>query len=233
MKESHRRFFDAYQRWLAPLTIVRTASTPSDMIVRLDADSQGWVEWKLIPCDVDFSGAFTAMERRLGYPLPPSFKAWHGTFFTLDMDVSIVRLPCNPSNAPLQPLEKRTVTPDPFDEASRSLGLIPFGDEAMMDAGPLCFDPRSGSDPERWPVTYWDHEWAGTDQQIGPPIFSCFEKLIECCTHYMEAAAGAKASGDDLLKVRGALLTSMIALDPDGAGGPGRTYWDLWLEDEE
>ena len=233
MNESNRRFFDAYQRWLSPLATVRTASTPSDMIVRPVADSKGWIEWKLIPCEVGLTDAFAALERRVGYRWPPSFKEWYGTFFTLDMDVSIVRLPANPSNAPLQPLEKRTVTPDPFDQAAQSLGLIPFGDEAMMDAGPLCFDPRGGGDPDRWPVTYWDHEWAGTDQQIGPPVFSCFAKLIECCTHYMNAAAHAKSSGADPRTSRTTWLAAMVRLDPQGAGGPGRAYWECWLEKDQ
>jgi hypothetical protein len=169
--------------------------------------------------------------------MPPSFKEWYGAFFTLDMDISVIRLPANPSSAPLQPLEELTAESDPVYEAARSLGLIPFGDEAMMDAGPLCFDGRGGSDPDRWPVTYWDHEWEGTDQQIGPPIFSSFEKLIECCTHYMNAAADAKASPtsdggeeDDPVKARGEWISSMIALDPNGAGGPGRAYWDCWIK---
>ena len=231
MNASNRRFFEAYERWLTPLATVRLPATPQEMIVRPVGHSPGWVEWKLMPCNVDLAGPFTALERQLGHSWPSSFKEWYGAFFTLDMDLSIVRLPENPSNAPLQPLEKRVAKPDPFDQAARSLGLIPFGDEAMMDAGPICFDPRGGSDPNRWPVTYWDHEWAGTDQQIGQPIFSCFEKLIECCTHYMEAAAGAKASGDDLLRIRGTLLRSMITLDPDGAGGPGREYWTCWFEE--
>ncbi|HEV2296049.1 MAG TPA: SMI1/KNR4 family protein [Tepidisphaeraceae bacterium] len=224
MNPSHRRFFEAYQQCFAPLRTVRTAATPQEMIVRPVVDSPGWVEWKLMPCNVDLADEFAALERQLGHSWPPSFKEWYGSYFTLCMDVSVVALPENPSNAPLRPLQERVAKPDPFDQAARSLGLIPFGSETMMDAGPLCFDPRGGSDPDRWPVTYWDHEWDGTDQQIGPPIFSCFEKLIECCTHYMDAAAGVRASGDDLM--------SMIALDPDGAGGPGRPYWDCWIKEE-
>ena len=74
MNESNRRFFDAYERCFAPLTTVRTLATPPEMIVRPVADSQGWVEWKLMPCNLDLSSRFASLERQLSAALPPSFR---------------------------------------------------------------------------------------------------------------------------------------------------------------
>ena len=227
-------FFDAYQRCFAPLKVVLTARTPREMLVSDRPDESGWVEWRVVPCASDLAHEFAEIERQLGRALPTSFKRFYGSFHVLDLDLGIVRLPANPSNAPLGPLRD-----DLFNAAyqrPRDLGLIPFGGEALMDAGPLCLDPRASADPEQWPVRYWDHEWAGEPGEVGPPIFSSFEKLLACCTRYLTKFVRVKASAPDdptrWRKERGRCIESMLDFDPAGAGGPGRLYWQSWTSEE-
>jgi hypothetical protein len=52
----------------------------------------------------------------------------------------------------------------------------PFGDESLLDAGPLCFDTRHPARNGDWPIVYWDHEFDKTPGEIG-----------QCCTSYLES----------------------------------------------
>lgn len=230
--DTFKTFFDAYVKCFGPLKTVVTPKTPRDMIVG-SVDVEGWAEWQLRPCTQDVDSLFSQLEQECGSPFPASFKRWYGAYFTLDMDCSVVRLPPNPSNAPLIPLRKLLLNGSPFATRPRSLGLLPFGDEAMMDAGPLCFDSRDGSDPDRWPIRYWDHEWCDTPQEVGPVIFSSFDKLIEACTQYMLEFAAVKAAMPDepdaWLDNRQKCIRALMSADPQGAGGPGRQYWETWV----
>jgi hypothetical protein len=217
-----------------PLNAVRTKGTPAEMIVRGDLESAGWIEWRLLPCGPEFLRPLEELERASGTRLPPSFRRWYGSRYTLDVDVSVVRLPANPSNDPCAALRNALMAPGSFNSAARALGLIPFGDEAMMDAGPLCFDPRGGGDPDAWPVTYWDHEWAETDREIGPVIFSSFDRLLLGCIGYMREFERVQRSvfdPDRWLDHRPSCIRALMAADPGGAGGPGRDYWTMHSAD--
>jgi hypothetical protein len=219
-------FFEAFAR-CSPLMTVQTERTPPEMIVRVDEESEGWIEWRLIPCEGACDPVLRDLERACRVVLPPSFRRWYGSYYTLDMDVSVVRLPENPSNDPGGPL-RRLLTNPAFREV-RDLGLMPFGDEARGDAGPLCFDARGGGDPDAWPVTFWDHERAGMDQAIGPIMFSSFDRLLIGCTAYMhqfEQLKGAIAQrGRWTSQDHRDCTQALMAADPEGAGGPGRAYW--------
>ncbi len=216
-------FFAAYAQWIDVPKTVRTAKTPLDMIVADDPTSAGWVEWRLLQCDRErVARALDELERDSRIRYPPSFRRWYSTYYTLDMDVSVARLPDNPSNAPGQSL--RRISSDSFGAAALACGLVPFGGEAMMDAGPLCFDPRGGGDPDGWPIRFWDHEWAGTDEVISPIVFSRFDRLLEACTAYMRRFAEVRRRASTG-EARAEGLQALIASDPQGAGGPGCDYW--------
>jgi len=227
----YQRFFDAYVRCFGPLAAVQTEKTPGEMIVRPVEDSKGWVEWKLIPCDRGvMERVLLDIEARAGVSLPGSFKEWYSTYYTLAMDCSVVRLPENASNRPGVGLLEFLMGSGEFSSRPRELGLIPFGDEGMMDAGPICFDARGGGEADGWPIRYWDHEWVGKKKEIGPAIFSSFGKLVEGVTACMEAFAAVKESrpgkSSTWLDYRDECLEALMVADPAGAGaGEGRRYW--------
>src|SRR5205823_5910940 len=58
-------------------------------------------------------------------------------------------------------------------------GLLPFGAETFMDAGPVCFDTRNAALHGECPVVFWDHEWLGTANELRPMFSSC-SKMFEC-----------------------------------------------------
>jgi len=135
----------------------------------------------------------------------------------VDVDVGIAGLPACPLNNPLKDLKYQVVESGYYSKRCKELGLIPFGDEKLMDAGPLCFDTREPVRDDEWPVVYWDHEYDQTSEEIGPRIFSSFSKLIKCCTHFLQENKSARD-----------LVRDLYRIDPEGAGGPGRAYWEGW-----
>lgn len=110
------------------------------------------------------------------------------------------------------------------------IGLIPFGDEALMDAGPVCFDVRSQSDDP--PVVYWDHEFVGTDKEVAP-MFSSTTAMFRCLTfaasHDVDFWHHDPTEDDsEELPEKIALLRQFLSLDPSGAGGVALNYWACW-----
>jgi hypothetical protein len=110
-------------------------------------------------------------------------------------------------------------------------GLLPFGAESLMDAGPVCFDTRSPAPANDWPVVFWDHEWVGGSREVQPMFSSC-EKMFQCLRLVAESDVNFvyhDEDDDDALLVRKReLLRQFLAADPDGAGGPAREYWTSW-----
>lgn len=210
--------FRAHALLKGPLCCVLTDRTPTNMIVRTSTDSPGWIEWRMVRQPPAAQDRYDSLEAELGCRFPDSFKSWHSRYYTLDMDIEIARLPSSPSNDPLGPLCQRILGGD----RPRELGLVPFGDEGMMDAGDLCFDARAPRDDADWPIVYWDHEWERSPHEIGPTIFSNFAKLLECAIHFLQ--------GDHRFGARRHRIAGFFDIDPDGAGGPGREYWQTWLQ---
>jgi hypothetical protein len=214
------QFYNTVYKARTPLKTVYAVNTPHDMIVGNEPDSEGWIEWRLIRRSETIDPALAEFEQEIGHPLPHLFKQWHSRYYTLDGDIGIARLPEIPSNDSLRPLRTtyRCFFPD---ERLYNMGLIPFGNEAMMDAGPLCFDTRVSISDANWPIIYWDHEWANTNREIGPAIFSSFGKLLECAIHYW-------APGIQDGKMRTKRIRDFFEIDPTGAGGPGKSDWKTW-----
>ena len=235
MSSPYDEFFETYRACFGPLHTVRTRHTPEEMVVGAVPGSDGWVEWQMIPCQADLRPLYAELAKACGVPaLPSSFLRWYWSRCTLDMDVSAVRLPANPSNDPGGPLREQVLGCGRHWTPPLEPGLIPFGDEAMMDAGPLCFDARRKGDPDGWPVRYWDHEWAGSEREVGPIIFSSFDALAAGCVAYMRrflvVQQAAPDDEDSWLDRRGECLEALMKADPAGAGGPGREYWQSWVE---
>ncbi|MDJ0947238.1 MAG: SMI1/KNR4 family protein [Kiloniellales bacterium] len=122
---------------------------------------------------------------------------------------------------------------DAFDPARiLGRGLLPFGSETCMDAGPVCFDTRLRREDGDCPVVYWDHDWVGDEREIRP-MFSSAAAMFRC----LSFAAGEDldfvhhdVEGDppEALPGKQAALRRFLELDPEGAGGTARDYWTTW-----
>ena len=78
---------------------------------------------------------------------------------------------------------------------------------------------------------FWDHEWVGDEQEIGPMFSSC-RKMFECLSLVAATDFDFIYHDDDddslLLSKKRERLTEFLSLDPDGSGGPARQYWTCW-----
>lgn len=216
-------FFDAYCQAYAPLRTVHDADLHESLLAGAP-DAQGWVAWKPLrhegpPPD------YAALERVAGASLPPSYQRWHSRYRTLDLDLGPFTLLGSPLPDPLDPLRCALLEPD-WANRLRHLKLIPFGREGVHDAGPLCFDGRSPGPDGELAVIYWvadrwdqDDPDAPADEEIGPVIFSSFERLLTCAVHLLSAPVG-----DPVERAR--RILDFPRLDPEGAGSEaGFTYW--------
>jgi hypothetical protein len=111
------------------------------------------------------------------------------------------------------------------------IGLLPFGSEAQMDAGPVCFDTKCRNAAGDCPVVFWDHEWVGTEKEVRP-MFSSSARMFEClcvvATNDLNFVYHDDSDDPALLPKKRALLARFLSIDPDGAGGAAREYWTCW-----
>jgi hypothetical protein len=152
-------------------------------------------------------------EEAHGWRLPELFTGWLRSRHTLQVDCGILRLACSPPATPFADLEELLEWDAP---PIRARQLFPIGDEQVLNAGPLCLDMRKKGEPA---VVYWD---AG-EEQVSATVFSSFEALLRGATYAMEHPGTLQD---------GQALEEFLALDPDGAGGPGAAYWRTFLGSE-
>jgi hypothetical protein len=213
MTELIDNFFNAYLNAF-PNKTVFTKDTPAEMMLS-ELDEDGWFEWKLIPGTLQ-KEEYKKIETEFKIVLPPSFVSWHKKYFFLDCDCSIIRLPASNPDQPLKELKSNL---DWFIAEQLILQkLYPFADEGN-DTGPLVFDGRINAIDNEYPVRVYDHEFGGTLGGLSEIIFSSFEKLLECMTHYLRE-----------LKVRKdfEIIPDFFKIDPSGAGNSGVEYWIDW-----
>lgn len=110
-------------------------------------------------------------------------------------------------------------------------GLLPFGAETLMDAGPVCFDTRHRMDNGDCPIVFWDHDRAGDEESIRP-LFSSAAAMFACLGHAADIDVNFVYHDDgdppDQLPAKKVALRQFLDLDPEGAGGPARDYWTRW-----
>ncbi len=192
---------------------------PADMVIT-GPNLHRRVEWRLVKRYDYIDPRFEDFEAEIGYRLPESFKLWQSRYYILDGYAHILSLPISPTNDPFWELRHRFFNFRPEHVGQK--GLIPFGEE-RIGIGPLCFDARHSVPEADWSILYFDHENPDPDEAIGDMLFSSFEKLLACCVHYLSLP------GDDWAKQE--RIADFFEIDPTGAGGPGREYWEEWLED--
>lgn len=191
--------------------------------------ADGWVGWKAIPStatDADLD----ALERETGLPYPPLYRDFlrYQHFVDLtEVGVCFERHLCHEWARVLRQAYFRGWP----RERILNRGLLPFGSEVQMDAGPVCFDTCRRDAAGDCPVVFWDHEWVGTEKEV-QALFSSSARMFECL--YLVASNDLNFvyhdDSDDplLLPQKRALLARFLALDPEGAGGPARDYWTTW-----
>ena len=141
---------------------------------------------------------------------------WHKEYFFLDADTSILRLPTSNPNLLLKDIRKNL---DWFiAQQLIPQKLYPFGGEGN-DIGPLVFDGRITSQNNEYPIRFYDQEFGGNLEGLGEIIFSSFEKLLECLTHYMTELKTRKNFE---------IIPDFFKIDPTGAGLTGIDYWLCW-----
>jgi len=178
------------------------------------------IEWKLIPGTLTIED-YRKLETRFNAILPDNFIDWHKRYFFEDCDCSIVRLPHSLST---KPLEKLTDNLDWFiAEELILLGLVTFANEGN-DTGPLVFDTRNQAGRTDFPIRVYNHEYGGDLEGLSEIIFSSFEKMLECMTHFLTETKVIK---------RFEVIPDFYTIDPSGAGSTGKSYWDGWIQREK
>ncbi len=189
--------------------------------------SDDWVGWKAIDSTVT-DAELNSLEQEAGLGFPPLYRDFLKYRHFVDLTERGVRFERHRPDEWDDRLRKRYLhSRDRIMDA----GLLPFGDEVQMDAGPVCFDTNRRDGAGDCPVIFWDHEWARTDKEV-QPMFSSSAKMFECLFLFATNDVNFISHYDDdepsLLPQKQTLLAEFLKIDPDGAGGPARDYWTCW-----
>jgi hypothetical protein len=200
---------------------------PNEMRDPTIDSTNDWIGWKAVPSTVN-DADLDELEGEIQMRFPPSYRRFLKTAHFLALSEVGIRFVEHPIHTWSDILRSQYRD---WGQGLFSLGLIPFGYESMMDAGPACFDTRTRSVNGECRVVFWDLEWKGTDQEINP-LFSSSEKMFECLL-FAELTDVNFIYHDDnddptLLSRKRDLMSQFLALDPYGAGGPARRYWTTW-----
>ena len=214
MTELITKFFDAYFKTFSNKTVF-TDDVPQEMILT-EEDDEGWFEWTLIEGTL-VEEDYQKVEREFRVEFPKSFINWHRRYYFLDADVSILRLPTSNPNLPLEEIKKGLNSF--IAEQLIPKKLYPFGYDGN-DAGPLVLDGRVSTKDNEFPIRVYDHEFGGDLIGLSEIIFSSFEKLLACLTHYMTELKTRKNFE---------IIPDFFRIDPTGAGLTGVSYWESWI----
>lgn len=191
--------------------------------------SDDWVGWKAIPSTVTEAG-LNALERETGLQYPPLYRDFLRYCHFVSLTEVGVRFERHLSDDWSTVLRNAYFHSWPR-QGILDVGLLPFGSQAQMDAGPVCFDTKHRDAAGDCPVVFWDHEWVGTEKEVRP-MFSSSAKMFEClciaATNDLNFVYYDDSDDPALLSKKRALLAKFLSIDPEGAGGPAREYWTCW-----
>lgn len=189
-------------------------------------DWNGWNPIRSTVTDADLDD----LERETGLPFPPLYRDFLKYRHFVDLTEVGVRFERHLSNDWTKALRKAYFRSWPR-ERILDVGLLPFGSESQMDAGPVCFDSKHRRTDGDCPVVFWDHEWVGSEKEVRP-LFSSSAKMFEClsivASNDLSMVYHNKSDDPALLAKKRELLKKFLSLDPEGAGGPAREYWTCW-----
>jgi hypothetical protein len=191
--------------------------------------SDDWHGWKAIPSTVTET-ELNDLERETGLVFPPLYRDFLRYKYFVELTERGVRferhLPLDWSNV----LRQKYFRSWPR-ERILNVGLLPFGSESQMDAGPVCFDTNRRDAAGDCPVVFWDHEWVDTENEVRPMFSSSarmFESLCFVATNDLNFFYHDESDDSALLPKKQTLLAKFLSFDPEGAGGPARDYWTCW-----
>ena len=223
-------FVDAAIAQLRRLDLMRWPGKLPGLMLDVSIPPSGdWVGWKPIPSTVT-DADLDSLERETGLAFPPLYRDFlqYRHFVRLtEAGVRFERHLCHEWRERL----RKAYFQSWLRERILDVGLLPFGAEALMDAGPVCFDTRRRLPDGDCPVVIWDHEWVDTAREVRPMFSSC-RKMFECLSLAAATDLNFIYHGDDddpsQLPQKRELLAQFLSLDPDGAGGAAREYWTCW-----
>lgn len=217
-----RRFVDAV---LAKHYRMIGGPVPPEMLDSTIEPRDDWVGWKPVPSTVT-DADLDELEYQYGFRYPPLYRellrtvhyfglSWVGFVFAAHVIGSW--------RETLEQLYQACNEPRILGR-----GLLPFGSELDLGAGPVCLDTRHRFPNGDCPVVFWDHEWIGKEREISP-LFSSSERMFRCLTYAAEAPIPftyrANEDPPTVVAEKLALMRQFLLLDPEGAGGPARAYW--------
>ena len=189
--------------------------------------SHDWIGWKPIPStatDADLND----LERETGLRFPPLYRDFLKYRHFVDLTEVGVGFERHLSHDWAKTLRKAY---SHSRERILGAGLLPFGFESQMDAGPVCFDTKHRDADGDCPVVFWDHEWIGSEKEVRP-MFSSSAKMFGCLTiaasNDLSIVYHDESDDPGSLAMKRALLAKFLSLDPEGAGGPAFDYWTCW-----
>jgi hypothetical protein len=189
----------------------------------------GWIGWKAMPSTVA-DADLDVLEREAKLAFPPLYRDFlkYRHFVTLtERGLAFER---HLNQGWLANLRRSYFASWPRERIV-DIGLLPFGRESQMDAGPVCFDTRYRFADGDCPIVFWDHEWIDTANEVRP-MFSSSAKMFQCLAAFAATDLDFTYHDEDddpsTLPLKRALLADFLAMDPAGAGGPARGYWTSW-----
>lgn len=209
-------YVDAAVAWLQRQDLMRfPGPVPEAMLDPTIQPMDDWVGWKPVSSTVSDSD-LDEIEGRAGAAFPPVYREFlkykHFIMLT-ELGVRFERHLCTDWKQALLSVMFNQWKP----ERMVGIGLLPFGCETFMDAGPVCFDTRARLPDGDCPVVFWDHEWVRTEKEV-QPLFSSARRMFECLIVVANSDAAPTA----------AVVRRFFEIDPAGAGGPARPYWSSW-----
>jgi hypothetical protein len=191
--------------------------------------SGGWIGWRPVPStatDEDLD----SLERETGLAFPPLYREFLQYQHFVGLTERGLRFEGHLCDG-WQDTLRNAYFESWLPERIVKVGLLPFGNETLMDAGPVCFDTRRRGPDGDSPVVFWDHELVGTEHEVRPMFSSC-RKMFECLSLVAATDFDFIHHDEDddqsLLPQKREAMARFLALDPEGAGGPAATHWTSW-----
>ncbi len=193
------------------------------------APSEGWIGWRPIPSTVTDED-LNSLEQETGLAFPPLYRDLLKYQHFVELTERGVGFERHLPNKWMHTLRTAYFSSWPR-ERILDVGLLPFGNERFVDAGPVCFDTRQRAADGDCPVVFWDHEWVGTKKEI-QLMFSSSAKMFECLllvasTDLNFVYYDSSKDGPAQLAEKRELLAKFLAIDPTGAGGAAKEYWAI------
>jgi hypothetical protein len=220
-EELVRAYVDRSFRWLERKSLNIWPGTPPKTMWAGDRNSEGWRPWHLVPSTVT-EADLDGLEAELGLQFPPIYRCFLEYMHFVDLaafGLDFERHLPEEWQARLRDLYRA------FDpQRIVNIGLLPFGSERLADAGLVCFDTRRRRPDGDAPVVIWDHEWVETEKEI-VPLYSSARKLFECQLFFVESEIDIHNWEEtEPTRAHRAVVEEMLAIDPEGLGGPGRRW---------